>query len=513
MDSIFDDAEELEDKREYPLTPSQAFQLNADQQAAFDYLVPFCLGEGTTTKALLEGFAGTGKTFTINRVVEAVKASNPGISFGMTAPTHKAVRQLYKHSELKTGLDFATIHAFLGLKQVMKPDPKDKRKMIEVFEPDKSGDFAPRINDINILIVDEASMLSDELYGYIDDAVRSSRVRVIFMGDPLQIPPVGNSQDRSKNKDAIPFVPAQQQSRKIHPLKLVEIVRQAKDNPIIAYSLAIREQYLRQNIVATYDYDETSGVEVIERKLPAVRELIRKYFCTRNFRRDPDYIKIVAWRNDTVDYFNKEVRLLMNGVDSLPKIIVGDKLVLDKPFTIGKRTLATSEELEVLSAAVTSYPHKYHIIDRGTAFDKTMQETDGFDLDEAQKKSFEEMFIIYHCEVKAMDGKTYNVRILHEDSQQAYDDIQKRIADAAKKCTDFDRLEMWKQFYNMQKKFAWTKYNYCLTGHKSQGSTYDYCISMEWDIDVARQIVGFEESNRIRYVAATRARNKLFIVK
>jgi len=74
----------------------------------------------------------------------------------------------------------------------------------------------------------------------------------------------------------------------------------------------------------------------------------------------------------------------------------------------------------------------------------------------------------------------------------------------------FDRKEMWKQFYALEKPFANVNYNYCITAHKAQGSTYNYCISMEWDIDQNRSI---PERNRIRYVAATRARNKLFVVR
>lgn len=501
---------------EGPAEPKPVFVLNEGQQAALDYLVPFCLGQKPERRALLEGFAGTGKTFTVNRVVEAVRKLDPRISFGMTAPTHKAVRQLYRHSELKDQLDFRTIHSFLALKPSLKKDPKNPRKMIEVFQQDPEQKGQPRrIDQIDVLILDEASMLIDELYELIDEVVRSGRLIVLFMGDPLQIPPVAQGREPNKNPDAIPFVPEQRQSRKIGYVSLTEIVRQGAGNPIIEYSLAIRQQYKNQAITAEFRGDETSGIETLPRSLAGVRPTLEKYFCSPQFEKDPDYMKLVAWRNETVDYFNREIRLMINKADSLPRIVDGDKLVLDKPYFIDSKTmLPNSEELVVLSHEVQGYGFNYKIIDRNaTKFARTTQSDDEiYDLGTGEK-AHSIAFKIYSCKVVAMDDREYQMKILHEDSLADYDRIQKEMSSSAEKAESFDKSKMWKQFYDMQKKFAQFKYNYAVTAHKAQGSTYDYCLSMEWDIDEARGIVGIIEANRIRYVAATRARNKLFIVK
>jgi ATP-dependent exoDNAse (exonuclease V) alpha subunit len=59
-------------------------------------------------------------------------------------------------------------------------------------------------------------------------------------------------------------------------------------------------------------------------------------------------------------------------------------------------------------------------------------------------------------------------------------------------------------------KLAQVKYNYAITAHKSQGSTYENVIVIEPDIDANSKIV---ERNRIKYVAYTRAKSLLFIVK
>lgn len=500
--------------------PTVGFTLNAGQQAALDWLYPFSIGKQPVKRALLEGFAGTGKTFTINRVVEKVLDLHPHINFGMTAPTHKAVRQLYKHSEIREKLRFGTIHSFLGLKSKLVDDPNNKGRMIETFVPDPEMVGQRRIDGINVLIVDEASMLSDELYDHIDDVVRSGRVRVIFMGDGKQIPPVREA--KMKQGDAIPFVAAQRQSRQIHLLQLTEIVRQGAGNPIIEYSVAIREQYDRQQVQHEYSHTEDTGVEVFPRDLETFRSLVRKYFCTPQFALDPDYCKVIAWRNDTVDYFNREIRLLINNAETLPRLIKGDKLILDKPYIgtlldqdlVAKRKsnkiiLPNNEELNVIDFEVSDYNLNYEIYRTGS-FGKTMEQDDGNkdNYEKLQKK-----LKVYAAKVRTIDDYLCRVIILHEDSESDYTRIQSEISTIARKLKGIhyqEAKQMWKQFYDMQKLFAWTKYNYCLTAHKSQGSTYDYTISMEWDID---QNPTWKEKNRIRYVAATRARNKLYIMK
>lgn len=494
---IFDDAPEME-------LPPLTHSFNAGQQKAFDELIAFI--DSPKRRILLEGWAGTGKTFTINRVVEYLKGRYAGFNIGMTAPTHKAVRQLKKHSDMPDKLDFGTIHSFLGLKEVLKPDPKNPTNMIVKYEYEWDAKKARKIDGIDLLIIDESSMLGDELYEHIDDAMRSrSDLKVIFMGDSLQIPPVGKKQETG-TADAIPFVPEQRASRGIEYVVLSEIVRQKHDNPIIAYSAAIREQFNKQKIDFPVPPPTDNGIEILPRALPALRDLFLRYFDSDEFRADPDYMKVIAWRNETVNYFNREIRLIIHKAETLPKILVGEKMVMDKPLLNGEKIIIpNNEEIDILSAEVTEHTIHYLYLEPKSAFKKAV------DVFEEPATQRELTVKVYACMARIPDGRTYAIRILHEDSEEELKQVKETLSLAAKKHPDkFDRAEMWKQFFKLGKQFAEVKYNYCLTAHKSQGSTYDYCISMEWDIDLNRDI---NERNRIKYVAATRARNKLFIVK
>lgn len=490
------------------------WNFNQGQQAALDFFVPFMLERYSSKRlALLEGPAGTGKTFITNRIIEAARAQNPALNIGMTAPTHKAVRQLKKHSELKDVLDFGTIHSYLSLKEKQVENPRKKGEMIIVYEPEWNPDNGRKVDTLDVLIIDESSMLGDVLYGHIEDAYRSNKnLKVIFIGDGIQIPPVKEKHLDKKdqaNKLAIPFVPEQRRSRGIEHIKLEEIVRQGAGNPIIEYATAIRHQYKNQAINHEFvpSSDPEKGIELIPRKLEALREVFTKYFDTDAFRKDPDYVKVVAWRNDTVKYFNREIRLLLNKATELPFVIKGDKLIMDKPLIKGDKVLIpNNEELDIVDVEIVNVPVKYRIIDRKNAFEQLES-----DEEEPGVKVYEQNFKTYKATAVDTLKRTFVINIIHEEDEAQFESLRQKIASKAKNAEDmFDRKTMWKQFFDLDKPFAKVKHNYCLTAHKAQGSTYDYCISMEWDINVDFDI---EERNRIKYVAATRPRNKLFIIR
>ena len=67
----------------------------------------------------------------------------------------------------------------------------------------------------------------------------------------------------------------------------------------------------------------------------------------------------------------------------------------------------------------------------------------------------------------------------------------------------------WKQFYLRKNAYANVKYNYAITAHKAQGSTYKYVFLINSDINKNRKVI---ERNRIKYTACTRPSDKLFIV-
>jgi hypothetical protein len=131
---------------------------------------------------------------------------------------------------------------------------------------------------------------------------------------------------------------------------------------------------------------------------------------------------------------------------------------------------------------------------------------------------YTETFNVYDVQVKSelskyVEGKPQgdvDIQILHEDSELLFTTVCNKIKNNALNCKDYDvRRHIWTWYYGVLNVFANVKYNYAITIHKSQGSGYSYVFMNEWDINSSptKDLIP-----KLKYVAATRAINKLFIV-
>ena len=149
--------------------------LNAEQQRAFEKVK-------AGTSILLSGSAGTGKSFTLTHIIEWAKIQNKNI--GVTGTTGT--------SALLIG--GRTIHSFLGIGLANKPSKQLANSIL--YNKKKILD---RIRKLDILIIDEISLLDDVLFEKISDLLSILRletekpfggVQVIFCGDFSQNCPI-----------------------------------------------------------------------------------------------------------------------------------------------------------------------------------------------------------------------------------------------------------------------------------------------------------------------------------
>jgi len=159
--------------------------LLGDQAEAFD-AIKFFIDSSQRGMFLLDGFAGTGKSYLTDLIIKYVQ-ENSHRPIIVTAPTHKAVKVI--RNFIGSKVEFATVHSALGLREEI--DGFGKQKFVrDKYEPCK-------LQDYQFLIVDETSMLADELY-YEISSFADQGMKVLFIGDSLQIPPVNKP-------DALPF--------------------------------------------------------------------------------------------------------------------------------------------------------------------------------------------------------------------------------------------------------------------------------------------------------------------
>jgi len=186
--------------------------LNADQTKA---MAEIRASVAARKPHLLTGYAGAGKTLLTQ--VLAVELRAQGLDVVLSAPTHKAVavlsRKLRAAGIKDEDVPCVTIHKLLSLK------PKVQRDQ-QIFVREKGA--PPVVADV--VVIDEASMVSTDLMKHIRRYLPDAAV--LFVGDPAQLPPVGEDSSEAFN------VP-----RKSH---LDTIVRQGAGNPILDAADIIR---------------------------------------------------------------------------------------------------------------------------------------------------------------------------------------------------------------------------------------------------------------------------------
>ena len=440
-------------------------ELKAQQAIAFEEIKSF-INSGTSMH-LLTGAAGTGKTFTLREVVEYVLTKK--IKPLVTAPTNKAVKVLKKMVDLP--VSYSTIHSALGMKEVINNDGSLS------FKSDPKAGYPAE--DFGLIIIDEASMLDDTIFEELINLSERGK-KILFVGDPYQVPPVNHIHAR-------PFIKSHQTRCGIGVSTLSEIVRQAQGSHIITYATSIRSdihkpvqifnsQRLENELGGVFMVPKTNLVPFVEEVLPL--------FTSVEYENDIDYVKILAWRNVVINKYNELIRQHIFG-ENLPKIMIGDKLIADAPITEDKKVLiSTNDEMQVISTTIESevlsdlYTLKY-----------------------------------YKARVRVFNNDIFNeymIKIMHEDSDKDFEKIlkmQKSLA-LSYPSGSYQAKSAWMDFYSFYNSWARVKYSYCVSCHKAQGSTYNTAYVLAWDILINSNVL---EHNRILYTASTRPSRNLYI--
>ncbi|MBU1658900.1 AAA family ATPase [bacterium] len=406
----------------------------------------------------LMGAAGTGKTYLTTEIVKFLK--NSKIDFTITAPTHKAVNVLARSLE-KNNVEAPckTIHSFLGIKPF-----KDYDTGIEKFVIDKATKQDQRTT---VLIVDESSMIGDELYGYIAEKIKENKIScVLFVGDPYQLLPISGDNH--------------QIYRLKYQYELQEIVRQAKDSSIIKMSTQIRDMIARKTFIDLKKFIE-----------------LNQYADITYFHNDKDFLEDF-YKNERWFEEDKIIATYKNkDVDALNKI-VRNKYWEQKNVSFSD-TLRAGDKLRFVDAysarEITIY-HNGQIVE----------------LEYAQKE-YHEALNIQYWDCKAVNAMQQQVfRVVDPASMSKFNDKLKALSEIAKRAPQAEKSKLWYTFFTTRDMFANVQYIHASTIHKLQGSTYESCY-----VDIFQLIdnpyMSIEEKYRLFYVAITRASKnlKLFV--
>lgn len=416
----------------------------------------------------LAGVAGSGKSTIIKKILDEYK-----YGVVVSAPTHKARKVIQK----TTGREGKTLSSLLGLRADIQ---------LDAFNPN-SPIFNPiaiaTISDFNLCVVDESSMINNFLYDLIIEKTISARTKVLFVGDPCQIPPIGEA-------ISAPFV------KDIQSHWLLKPERQSYSNPMMVIYDAIRENL---NILdggykrISNMNDSGEGIIFTTDKLEFRKNILDKFSSTES-KTNIDFVKLIAWRNETVRQSNQIIRkeLITNNDDV---IAVGD-------IVMSYRTV-----IDKLYHPIIENSADYRVVDRSNL------EENKFGLFGYNVKLCEE---IGDGEFKYINMFIINTNNFND--LNLYADIHDSLRDQAK-----TNKKLWKNYYEFRRSNLImtdikqyrngllrsdydiiTKdldFSYCLTAHKVQGSTLNHVGILENDINM-NWITS--EKNKILYVSYTR---------
>lgn len=206
----------------------------AQQLELFGKLHNFIVSDSGEDCFILKGYAGTGKTTIVSALVKALR--NYNYKYVLLAPTGRAAKVISSYSGRKA----FTIH-----KRIYR-----KKSALNVDESFLTGD---NLANDTIFIVDEASMISDEISGNNRDTLLHDLVRYVFndkncklllVGDTAQLPPVGS--DESPALD--PELMKAQFNLTVFSYELTDVLRQQKDSGILFNVTRVRDIIRQEEI-------------------------------------------------------------------------------------------------------------------------------------------------------------------------------------------------------------------------------------------------------------------------
>lgn len=426
---------------------SIGFSLNSEQEAAIMSMEAFLTDSDPDAPQnfLLSGYAGTGKTFCVKQLVKQVRGK---VAF--TAPTNKATKVL-RDTLAEEGFRplCKTIHSLLGL--TMGGDGEVKEL--------KASDEKVDLSSLRYVVVDEGSMVGEDLLDYILDAQRRApATRFIFMGDPAQLPPV--------REKASPIWNLGWPSA-----RLEKVMRH--DNQILTFATEVRAQVDRPipRILLQADNDGRQGV-FRENKILFMNAIATS---ARNLELSVHgTAKIVAWRNVTVDQYNRVVRQHLFAESAGKRWLPTDRIILTAPAKdLEDNPMASTDD----EGTVDTVTEDYHPI--------------------------EPSFLCYRLGVTLDDNRHIVLWALHPQADGAYARRVERLGAEARA----DRRR-WKDFWEFKELFHQVRHSYAITAHRSQGSTYLKVFGDATDI-LANQ--NRREAYQCLYVMATRPKEQLWL--
>lgn len=436
---------------------------------------------------ILRGYAGTGKTTMVKVIADYLSQSR---DVKLMAPTGRAARVLAR----KTKREAVTIHkaiyerACIVSKNVKDIAESEFKFVFPVHKNEHEGNF--------VAIVDEASMvcsrkIEHELFVFGTDNLMEDLLafvrpefggKVIFVGDPAQLPPVGENVSNALKAEY--FL---ERGLKVFEEELTEVLRQKDDSIILKNAMMIRDLLKKEKRNCLVLEEKENDVETV-----SSGDFLNKFLEYRKQSDRQDSV-VICYSNRAASRYNRDIRTFLYGGD-VPLRVNDILLITHNNYRLGRMN---GEFVPVQKIGV-----------------RTQQSAPVYAQVGSERKRI--VVTINFVQVTVPDGNNNPMQcMLIEDlltSDKATISIDENRALYINFCMrnphlkqgteEFAEKLMSDEYYNAIR----AKYGYAVTGHKCQGGEWGKVF-----VDYTDRTGLSDDCLRWAYTATTRAKNTLFV--
>ena len=463
--------------------------LLSQQQVAFTEIEAFLKNDFNIF--ILKGYAGTGKTTMLKYIVDYLKEQNK--QYIVMAPTGRAAKVLRE----KVGAG-VTIHRGIYSKELscieVEDEDKSKKSFKFVFP------IIEEPSEIEVALIDESSMVSDvesngEFFVFgsgrlLTDLLTSVKTRgikkVLFVGDPAQLPPVTDSYSRALDENYFKDL-----GYKVASFELTDVVRQTAESNILQETLKIRDVLAKPRSERNTLVINPNGQDIISASAESLPQLYTDLYPIPEIGNG----QIVCYSNKLCKYYVDAIRnILFPGQQNIQ---VGDILIItSNNYRTYGREIFNGDMVKVFSVGSTECHPNIPVTIKG--------EKRHIDL------MFRDIQIIYpdtnelisckimedYLESDRPDLSSWQMRALYIDFIMRH----KLLKEGS---PEFKKAFIGDPYFNALR----AKYGYAITCHKSQGGEWNTVF-----VDYSGRCGLADDHLRWCYTATTRAKQNLYIV-
>lgn len=460
-------------------------ELTIQQNKVFEQIKAFLNSDASVF--ILRGYAGTGKTTMVKVIADYIEQTR---QLAMMAPTGRAARVL----AMKTGHTATTIHKAIYSKTHVEP-----KKVKNITESEFKFVFSINNSENGgniVAIVDEASMvcsrkIEHELFMFGTDNLMEDLLtfvrpnfggKVIFVGDPAQLPPVGESVSNALRAKYF-----KEKGLKVIEAELTEVLRQKDDSVILKNAMMIRDLLKKDKRNQLVFEEQKDDVETVPSE-----QFLDKYLNYRKESGRHDSV-IICYSNKSANRYNRDIRKSLYGGDVPLQendilLITQNNYRLDRMngefvpvLSIGERTQQSAPVYAQIGGK------KERIVITLNFIKVTVPNGDGNPIP-----------CMLLEDLLTSDTATISI----DENRALYINFCMRNPNLKQGTESFAEALLNDEYYNAIR----AKYGYAVTGHKCQGGEWGKVF-----VDYTGRTGLDDESLRWAYTATTRAQKTLYV--